>query len=778
MNLKILNRRRSLVFIFSFFFILNVFGVQLSQAEFESYSVRPNISTLSEGAHGESLIHDLSWNSLKRAHLEAIAQIVEMYPESEIYFLARDSELLFDFARLATKDEPLLVKRLHLINISRANMNQDGVKEYLAQEGITDAELLNRRKFLFVDTGFSGTIPRTISEKFPEFLRSQFKSHLMASSNRNHPSSRVFLTALNPLASESLPSSMHGTILAYEQMPRYTDRSHRFENIEGVWHPMSWIGGATDGVVHRAMAEAYMRDLKLYSEQPDTQELFQRRRATWRKLRIALESKNKLRMGAELEAVLNDPTPYGEAIVRDFLELVQCNSKEFAAYLPSLEDLGLSEIFQAFEPNKYDVIEKNPDWKGILENPEAGVRTLVQYQDFHTLRAILDVLVDYEFTSLAAKELLRSTPGADSKTIKNIELTVAAMLDLGHHGPALLDSTFAQVDSHSSKVWEAILMNHIGKQEPNFLKLKSFFELFNRIPEGVFPSAREKLKDHARLMIQNNDDQVLLFFLTKVLASHTFSDWIDLRNLLRIRIHQILSDASRPIDEIVVQIFLNPISIAWSEERELLRNRIPKMLEGASEQFNVVLIQLLSKEFARNWLDVHVAALHNIELVFARDGIPEHLEDWAYYLVELSEALARGLASVGWLERRVDWLELQARLDQMIELKLNRGRGDDLEYLLYAFFPSYDVMGADWTPEELEREMELRTRQLKKWSKKILDAIEKSESEEHRVPLLQELALFLFPPEKYPGLAEERRDFLEVMRRVTQEPPADAGRSI
>ena len=638
MLLKILNGGRSLVLLFSFFVILNVFGVQPSQAESESYSVRPNISTLSEVMHGESLIHDRSWNSMKRAHLEAIAQIVEMYPESEIYFLARDSELLFDFARLATKNEPLVFKRLHLINISRANMNQDGVKEYLAQEGITEAELLNRRKFLFVDTGFSGTIPRTISEKFPEFLRSQFKAHLMASSNHAHPSSRVFLTALNPLASESLPSSMHGTILAYEEMPRYTDRSDRFENIEGVWHPMSRIGGATDGMVHRATAEAYMCDLKLYSEQTATRELLQQRRATWRKLRAALESKNKLRIGVELEDVLSDPTPYGEAIVRDFLELVQCNLKEYADYLPTLEDLDLPEIFQPVQPNKYDVIEKNPDWKGILENPEAGVQALVRYQDFHTLRAILDVLVDYEFTSLAAQELLKATPGADSGQVKNIELTVAAMLDIGHHRLAILDSTFAQGDSHSSKVWEEILVNHIGKQESNLLQLKAIFELFNRIPKGIFPSAREKLKDHARFMIQNSGDQVSLFLIAKVLACEAFSDWMDLRNLLRMRIHQILSDGSRPIDEIVVQIFLSPISSTWSEERELLRNRIPKVLDGSSEQFNVVLIQLLSKDFARNWSEVHAAALRAIGSVFAREGVPEHLDNWAYYLVELSES--------------------------------------------------------------------------------------------------------------------------------------------
>jgi len=202
----------------------------------ESYSSRPDILKLKPQAH-TSLGSD--WQKLKRGHIEAVAMLLEMYPDREIYFLARDSELLYDLAKFVTRDESALQARVHLLNISRANMRAEHVREYLAQEGISVATLKAGKKILFVDTGFSGTIPHVVSEYFSPELRPQLKTHLMSSANPAHPSTRVFLTSINPAAPGLNPGSMQGSVLSYEHMPRYTDRSDGFSKVKGRWEPVS-----------------------------------------------------------------------------------------------------------------------------------------------------------------------------------------------------------------------------------------------------------------------------------------------------------------------------------------------------------------------------------------------------------------------------------------------------------------------------------------------------------------------------------------------------------
>ena len=158
--------------------------------EYESYLSRPDILELSPKSH------DIGpgWEKMKRGHIELVAQALGLYPEHQIYFLARDAELLYDQARVLLQDNPEELERIHLLNISRANMRKDGVKDYLVQEGISKKTLEQGKKILFVDTGFSGTIPNVIVPYFPSQYHSQFSSHLMASSNPSHPSSRVFLS--------------------------------------------------------------------------------------------------------------------------------------------------------------------------------------------------------------------------------------------------------------------------------------------------------------------------------------------------------------------------------------------------------------------------------------------------------------------------------------------------------------------------------------------------------------------------------------------------------
>jgi hypothetical protein len=86
------------------------------------------------------------------AYVSAVAALFELIdPRHELYFVARDGEPFYDVARLATRNDPERARRLHLLNVSRLNMDDAHLADYLAQEGLSaggDA--------LLVDIGFSG----------------------------------------------------------------------------------------------------------------------------------------------------------------------------------------------------------------------------------------------------------------------------------------------------------------------------------------------------------------------------------------------------------------------------------------------------------------------------------------------------------------------------------------------------------------------------------------------------------------------------------------------
>ncbi|MDX9732443.1 MAG: hypothetical protein RBT63_11780 [Bdellovibrionales bacterium] len=228
------------------------------------------------------------------AHLEAIAQVLEMYPKHHIYFLARDSELLYDFAKLSLAQEPAQLERIHLLNISRGNMKAAHVADYLAQEGISEATLTSGRKVLFVDTGLAGTIPAMISSYFSKLARENLKTHLLSSNNSSHPSTRVFLGYLNPAIAEMTPSALHGAIVSYEHMPRYTDRSNGFVQTNGRWVPISPKQGQEDGSVNKQIATRYQQDLAEFWNQSETRAVFEDRRQLYRDIYSVAEDQERL----------------------------------------------------------------------------------------------------------------------------------------------------------------------------------------------------------------------------------------------------------------------------------------------------------------------------------------------------------------------------------------------------------------------------------------------------------------------------------------------------
>ncbi|MFN7684257.1 MAG: hypothetical protein ACK5QT_02475 [Oligoflexia bacterium] len=379
----------------------------------EPYSVRPDIRQVVPRAHPEL---GTSWERLKRGQIEAVAQLLELYPDHDIYFVARDAELLYDAALLAARDEPSLAARLHLLNVSRASAHSPHLLEYLAQEGITKAALMAGKKMLIVDTGFVGSISREIGQRITGRSGFSLKSHLICSVGSEHPSSRVFLTALNPAAPDLHPTASVDALARYEFMPRYTGRSSDFERIEGRWQPMSAVNSPNvltdDGLVSPASAQAYMEDLAHSLQDPKVLGAVARRRAQWRTLMSLALSGQKLLLKNELRALAINGDRTLEAMVRDFVEVLSRNPppnvprrvsgsialSELGLFPPDLSDLTSNRKIQ---------MKKHPEWRMILSNTDKGVEDLVLSGRFGVLKELADSLYDPGFEEAVAKHLAR-----------------------------------------------------------------------------------------------------------------------------------------------------------------------------------------------------------------------------------------------------------------------------------------------------------------------------------------------------------------------------------
>ena len=284
----------------------------------ESYDSRPDILTIPAKSH----TFDSEWEGLKKGHFSFVAQILAFYdPQTQIYFLARDSEYIFDVARLVTEGTPDF-DRIHILNISQDNVFDKHMAKYLAQNGIIESELLAGKKVLFVDTGFAGSIPATIEEMFSEPARKNINTQLVVSFEKNIPSSRSFLIHTEPEANHSHMFHMKPAMDRYEHMPRYTDRSTKFQLIQGSYHAVSKKGTSRDGVVSKEMSYHYMQDLKYFWSLNTTQQrfIFERERFNWLKS-VAQSSEAERLIKVELSKVQGDmEREIFEAHIKDFIE--------------------------------------------------------------------------------------------------------------------------------------------------------------------------------------------------------------------------------------------------------------------------------------------------------------------------------------------------------------------------------------------------------------------------------------------------------------------------
>lgn len=369
----------------------------------ETYLDRPDILSMQAQSFQQP---DANWENLKAAHFSFIAFLLEAYPAKiKIYFLARDSEHLYDVARLVTQGTKD-ADRVHLLNVSRANMRDKNLIPYLNQNGITEEGLRHGEKILFVDTGFAGTIPRVIAESFPVDVREQLTTQLLVSSNASHPSSRTFLVHLNAMINEVPPTQMHGTIIGYEHMPRYTDRSSHYVEIKGTYHPLSSLKKVSDGSVDKEGSEAFMKDLIASWKSPQTRAhfKFEREQAKWFHLALRDGSEAaKVQLRDRLQLENESARHLAEAQIRDFIEVTK-NTQEL--YKIGLEDIGLKAVKSSQGiSKKNELIKKFPEWAPYLENPNDKIPDLFFKKNWQMIGNLIDANVDAEVNWILVKNL-------------------------------------------------------------------------------------------------------------------------------------------------------------------------------------------------------------------------------------------------------------------------------------------------------------------------------------------------------------------------------------
>lgn len=378
----------------------------------ESYLDRPDILEVQARSHEMGK----TWETLKAAHFSFVAKILTLYPAStHFYFLARDGEYLFDVARMVTKGTPD-EHRVHLLNVSRVNMGDVNIKAYLRENGISEETLASGRQVLLLDTGFAGTIPRAIRDLYPARLRTQIKAHLVASSDTAIPSSRTFLIHLNPSANEQLPSKMHGSILSYEHMPRFTDRSVEFVFSGGRYHPVSPMSENTDGVVSKKESLRYMQDLRAEWEKQITRMKFAWERDQVESLKRLMTSSDPKAPERIIHEISKKGQTYeGRLFVSHVLDIIDAAANAELDLKVTLTDLGLTlragqgDLISTSK--KMDYLKKYPHWAPYLEDPVTYIPPLALNKNWQMMRNLIEANIDSEI-NLVLMILLFEEPGA------------------------------------------------------------------------------------------------------------------------------------------------------------------------------------------------------------------------------------------------------------------------------------------------------------------------------------------------------------------------------
>ncbi len=360
----------------------------------EPYSVRPHILDV------DPLAHDLlpSWERTKRATVDTVAFLLEVYPDHELCFLARDGELFYDAAVLASAGSPRDRARLHLLNVSTVSKGSPSLARYLRQQGVFRS-LREGKKLVFIDTGFSGSIPMFIRNLVPQSQRSQISSHMLVSHNEQIPSLRVYGSAMNPKLVSATPFMLGSGLVPIELRAKYTKPVIGYERIAGVWQPVSdrvtpsdeYVSGDTS--VSRARARAYMEDLSAYFRGPENAARLADRRAFVKRL-VMLAHEAPKTLAAELREVMKQAgeDPFPESVARDFVDTQRTN-RVFGLKRNKLDlkMFGLTDWVEgsATETTIAELAARHSRWAPILRRPKQAITSLAKQGKLDELGAVL-----------------------------------------------------------------------------------------------------------------------------------------------------------------------------------------------------------------------------------------------------------------------------------------------------------------------------------------------------------------------------------------------------
>ncbi|MFM8313765.1 MAG: hypothetical protein ACKOA8_05720, partial [Deltaproteobacteria bacterium] len=276
------------------------------------------------------------WENTKTAQLKTLAMLIEMYPDYELYFLDRDARLLGQTGLVISQveKEPGLQNRIHFLNVSRANLKDPLLNEYLEQEGISEKSLSSGKKILFIDTGFQASIPRLIMSRFPNYEES-FGVHMLVASPYNSeyrspfPSTRVFGTEFNAYYPESDDLYMgEGIVHRYATLPKSETRSDFFlKTPDGKIIPSASEGSkdVNDGIISVEKTRIYEADLQHFMRREGSRLLLSKLRRQWRNARTLWEQGKKPELIKELKSWIQIKGAAGLAMALDFMEINHTN---------------------------------------------------------------------------------------------------------------------------------------------------------------------------------------------------------------------------------------------------------------------------------------------------------------------------------------------------------------------------------------------------------------------------------------------------------------------
>jgi len=420
---------------------VSAFAADQDSHSIEIYSHdRPSIFSIQPKAHPQL---GTFWEQLKISQLETIALFVEIYSNFERYYLARDTELLFDLDQLLTQNDDTTPGKSHLLNVSRINLRSKHIKRYLHQEGISNDSLAAGKKIVLIDTGYQGTIPRTIQLYYPPTLRSKIFSHLITSKTNKYPSTRVFLTGIYPDAARLNLEMLNKATTLYEHFSKFTHRSTEFRKINGKWEAVSFKSSPSEqekSPVSPSDAQKYMEDLSFFASLPETQEHFNKQRTIWRKAKELYQTNDKVKLIQWLKEILEQGSsdPFAESMVRDFIEITKKskgvftqNKNDSNLFEISNADLGLEEIANSDTEITSQLKNQHPQWAFIIENPKKAIKAHITKENYDILYQFISIIKVPKFYETLAQNL------ANAKVTPNFETFVRDLIKL--QDPVLTD---------------------------------------------------------------------------------------------------------------------------------------------------------------------------------------------------------------------------------------------------------------------------------------------------------------------------------------------------